>query len=77
MPQINDYEVEITIRFAVVGPLSQAGAAKAAEERASKSLAADGPPPHDDPVKGARIISVAVEDTTVRPLHFRGTGGHR
>ena len=75
MPQVNDYEAEVTLRFAVSGPLSAAGAAKAAEERAVKALAGDGLPAYDDPVKSARIIAVAVEDTTIGSS--RAGGGHR
>jgi len=73
MPQINHYEVDVTIRFTIAGPLSPAGAAKAAEERLSKSLVGDGMTV-GDPVRGARIISVDVEDTTVR---LRRVGEHR
>lgn len=74
MPQVNNYEAEVTIRFAVSGPLSAAGAAKAAEERAVKALAGNGLPAYDDPVKSAQIIAVAIEDTMARP---RSAGGHR
>jgi hypothetical protein len=74
MPQINYYEAEVTIRFAVNGPLSAAGAAKAAEERAAKALAGSGLSAYDDPVESAQIIAITVEDTTARP---RSAGGHR
>lgn len=72
--QINHYEVDVTTRFAIDGPISPAGAAKAAEERASQSLVSDGRTV-GDPVRSVRIISVAVEDTTVRPR--MAGGGHR
>lgn len=74
MPQVNYYEAEVTIRFAVNGPLSAAGAAKAAEERAIKALTGSGLSAYDDPVKSALIIAVAVEDTSA---HRRSVGGHR
>ena len=74
MPQIHHYEAEVTLRFALQGPISPAEAAKAAEERASKALDGDVPPYHD-PVQNARIASIAVSDTSVRPL--RATGGRR
>lgn len=73
MPQINRYEVEATIRFEVEGPISHAGAVKAAEERAAKALA--GSRRYDDPVKAARITSVTADDTTMRPR--TAGGGHR
>lgn len=63
MPQINHYEVTVMTRFTVDGPLAHHAAAQLAEARTEKALKGDGPA-HSDPVKSARITSVAVDDLT-------------
>jgi hypothetical protein len=64
MPKINHYEAEVTLRFVIDGPLSPAGAAQLAEDRAGRALVQLG-----EHVKSAEIAAVAVRDTSVRPIH--------
>ena len=62
MPQINHYEVEITLRFEVDGPLACHEAVQAVTlTRVAKALKGDGPA-YSDPVKSAHILSVTVDD---------------
>jgi hypothetical protein len=56
------YEVEVTLRFEVNGPLACHEAVQAvAETRIAKALKGDGPA-YSDPVKSAHIITVIVDD---------------
>lgn len=60
MPGINHYEAEVTIRFAIDGPLSPADAAMVAENRASKAL--DSYDGEGNSIQSADITALSVRD---------------